>query len=189
MIAAGGRHGGGRHGRRTAAPLIVLALAAAALAGCEVADDVGLPASDSSPSARPSAARPPLPAEDPQLAARQARNQAEVARILGDPPGPVPMGGAGGIGRSGFRASLTVPGKGSYAVTAACAGTPSALLAISQNGGRNGGHLELSVECGRLVEGTVDLESGSVTVQIFSNTTDPGLGAAAGFRIESRPPS
>jgi hypothetical protein len=184
MIAAGGRQR-----RRAAAPLLVLALAAAALSGCEVGDDVGIPAPDSSPSVRPSSARPPLPDHDPEVAARQARNQAEVERILGDPPGALLMGGGGGIGGSGFRSSGTALGKGTYAVTVACAGTPNALLAISQDGGRDGGRLELSVECGRVVEAAVDLETGSATVQIIRNTTDPGLGAVAGFRIESRPPS
>jgi hypothetical protein len=178
---------GGRQGCRAVAPLLALALAAAALSGCEVADDVGLPASDASSSARPGATRPPLPANDSEVAARQARNQAEVERILGDPPGALLMGGGGGIGGSGFRASGTALGKGTYAVTVACVGTPNALLAISQNGLRDGGHLELSVECGRVVEAAVDLETGSATVQIIRNTMDPGLGAVAGFRIASRP--
>ncbi|MCX6499049.1 MAG: hypothetical protein NTU93_09630 [Arthrobacter sp.] len=184
IAAAGGQRS------RAAAPRIALALAlaVAALSGCEVADDVGLPAAGTSPSARPSAARPPLPASDPELAASVARNLAEVERILGDPAGAVLMGGGGGIGRSGFRSSSTSLGKGTYAVTVACSGTPSAFLIISQDSRRDGGHLELSLECGRVVEAAVDLESGLATVQIISNTMDPGLGGVAGFRIERRPP-
>jgi len=177
---------GGRQWDRAAAPLIVLAfLAVTALAGCEVADDVGHPASETPPSARSSAPGPPLPTQDPELAARAVRNQAAVERILGTPPSAIVMGASAGFG---FRGSFRGLAEGTYDVTAACTGTPSALLTISQDGRRDGGGWELNVPCGRTVEASVALKSGPATVQIVKNSTDLGFGAAVGFRVARHPP-
>lgn len=177
---------GGRQTARAAAPLIGLAfLSVTALAGCEVADDVGHPASESPSSARSAAPAPPLPTQDPELAAKAVRNQAAVERILGAPPAAMVMGASAGFG---FRGSFKGLAEGTYDVTAACTGTPSALLTISQDGRRDGGRRELNVPCGRAVEASVALKSGPATVQIVKNSTDPGLGAAVGFRVVRRPP-
>ncbi len=95
------------------------------------------------------------------------------------------MGASAGFG---FRGSFKGLAEGTYYVTAACTGTPSALLTISQDGRRDGGRLELNVPCGRAVEASVALKSGPATVQIVKNSTDPGLGAAVGFRVIREPP-
>lgn len=181
MVAAGGRHK-----VRAVTPMVVLALAASlGLAGCEVADDVGVPGTDIRPSTRATAPQP-QPTQDPKIAAKAKRNQSEVDRILGAQPADLMMGASGGIG---FRSSIRHVDSGKYFATVACAGTPNALLTISQNGLRDGGTLDLNVECGKAVQSAVELKSGPVTVQVVRNSTDPGLGAAVGFRLTNRPPS
>lgn len=178
---------GGRQTARAAAPLIVFAfLAVTALAGCEVVDDVGHPASETASSARSTVPGPTLPTQDPELAAKAVRNQSAVERILGTPPAAMVMGASAGFG---FRGSFKGLAEGTYDVTAACIGTPSALLEISQDGRRDGGKLELNVPCGRAVEVSVALKSGPAAVQIVKNSTDPGLGAAVGFRVVRQPPA
>lgn len=176
---------GGRQGVRVWAPTFALALCAAvALAGCEVADDVGLPATDAGPSVRSAAPRPPLPTQDPELAAEAAKNLTEVQRLLGAPPKTELMSALGGIG---FRQTAPGAAKGPYTVKVACAGTPNVLLTVSQPDRRDGARLQLNVTCGRSVQKAVKLESGPITVQIEPSSTGSDPGAAVGFRLERRP--
>ena len=176
---------GGRQTTRAAAPLIVLAfLAVTALAGCEVADDVGHPATDAGPSVRSSAPGPPLPTQDPELAAEAAKNITEVQRLLGAPPKNELMSALSGIG---FRQTTPGTAKGPYTVSVACAGAPNALLTISQDDRRDRARLQLTVKCGRTVHAAVELKSGPTTVQIDPNSTGPDPGAAVGFRLVRHP--
>lgn len=179
---------GGPRGTLRAVLTLVLAVAASGLAGCEYADDVGMDAAAASPPARTSPPRVPLPAQDPELAAIEARNMAELDRILGTVPAGEVMRGAGGIGGSGFRTTLRAVEKGTYAVSAACVGSATALLLISQDVRGGGPGLELSLDCGTRVEAALELEAGRVQVQLVRNTTDPATGAVAGFRISPAVP-
>ncbi|MET4094040.1 hypothetical protein [Arthrobacter sp. UYCu712] len=173
----------GLRGTRRAALALALAVGAPGLAGCEYADDVGLDAAAASPTARTSPPRAPLPTQEPELVATEARNMAELDRILGTGPEDVLMRGAGGIGGSGFRNSLRSAEKGTHAVSVACVGTPNALLFVSQDTRPGGGSLQLSLDCGALVETALELEAGRVWVQLVRNSSEPGTGAVAGFRI------
>src|SRR2546425_1315899 len=81
-------------------PRVLLAglLLAAGLAGCEYEDDVDpSPSSVADQSARSAPARAPLPARDPELVATEARNTAELDRVLGAPPEGFLIGGSAGI--------------------------------------------------------------------------------------------
>lgn len=176
---------GGRQGLRVGAQTFALALCAAVgLAGCEVADDVGLPAAGAGPTVRSAAPGPPLPTQDAELAAEAAKNTTEVQRLLGAPPKTELMSALGGIG---FRQTAPGAAKGPYTVKVACVGTPNVLLTVSQPGRRGGTRLQLNIRCGRSVQKAVKLESGPTTVQIEPGSTRPGPGAAVGFRLERRP--
>ncbi|NUU30695.1 hypothetical protein [Arthrobacter sp. C9C5] len=179
MVAAGGKQR-----VRACAPLIALAfLAVVGLAGCEVADDVGLPAADAGPSVR-SAAPLPFPTQDVANAAEAAKNTTEVQRLLGPRPKNELTSALSGIG---FRQTMHGTAKGLYGVTVACAGTPTALLTVTQVDRRDGTRLTLNVPCGRTVQATVKLESGPTTVQIDPLSAEPAPGAAVAIRLERLP--
>lgn len=178
MIAAGGKQRA-----RAWAPLFALVLAAG-LAGCEVADDVGVPGPDAAPSARSAAPRPPVPTQDAELAAQTAKSMTEVQRLLGGPSKNELMSAFTGVG---FRQTTPRTAGGPYTVRIACAGTPSVRLTVTQPDRRDGTRLTRSVTCGRPVEAVVKLGSGPTTVQIAPNTTEPDPAAAVGFRLERRP--
>jgi len=175
---------GGKQKVRAWATLITLVLAMTALAGCEVADDVGVPGPDAGPSVRSAAPRPPLPTQDAAVVAEMSKNMTKVQRLLGAPPKSELMSALGG---TGFRQTRPSMAKGAYLLKVACVGTPSVLLTVSQPDRRNGTRLELPVTCGRGVQAAVKLESGPTTVQLSPNTTDPDPGAAAGYRLERSP--
>lgn len=177
MSGSGGIHW--RHG----GALLAAVLAVSGLVGCEYADDVGLSSSPDSPSARSFPSRPPLPTQDPQLAIVEARNMADLDRILGAPAEELLIGGAGGLGGSGFRTSIRTADKGIYTVTVACVGAPDAHLSISQDIRRGGPGLELDLDCGTLTEAMVDLEAGAVWAQLTRRSMNPGTGGVAGIRV------
>ncbi|WP_445153473.1 hypothetical protein ACTWLI_08430 [Arthrobacter sp. Hor0625] len=176
---------GGKQKVRAWATLIALVFAAA-LAGCEVADDVGNPGPDAAPPVRSPAPRPtlPPPTQDEAIAAEVAKNTTEVQRLLGPRPKNELMSSLTGIG---FRQTKQGTAKGVYAVRIACAGTPTALLAVTQPDRRDGTRLTLKVPCGRTVQASVKLESGPTTVQIDPLSTKPAPGAAVAIRLERLP--
>ncbi|WP_157356909.1 hypothetical protein [Arthrobacter sp. U41] len=126
---------GGTHRTARTALLLAVAAAAAALAGCEYADDVGSSPAASGPPARSYPARAPLPTRDPDLVAAETRNLLELGAVLDDSAGGQLFGGSGGIGDTssgGFRFSGVVTRAGQYKVTAACVGAPDAHLSVIQ---------------------------------------------------------
>lgn len=181
MSATGGTHWTGR-------AAVVLALAAAGLAGCEYADDVGLSPAASSPPSRSYPAKAPLPARDPELVAAETRNLLELGAMLGSPEGLL-IGGSGGIGDTssgGFMTSGVVTRAGQYTVTAACIGAPDTHLSVTQGARQGGTLLELSLDCGSTGEARVDLVPGSVSAHVVrygDGVPGPGTVAVAGIRI------
>ena len=184
MSATGGQHWTGR-----TALLLAVAAVAAALAGCEYADDVGLPPAAAGPSAQSYPARAPLPTRDPEHVAAETRNLLELGDVLGTAPDGLLVGGSGGIGAAssqGLSVSGTVTETGPYTVTAACIGAPDAHLSVTQGNRQGGTLLELSLDCGGVAEAMVDLLPGTVSAHLArydGGVPGPGNGAVAGIRI------
>jgi hypothetical protein len=170
---------GGRLWIRGAALVLAVAGTAAGLSGCEY-EDVG---ADPTP-ARTGTSRPappsPLPAGT-ELAGAERRNLDRLGSLLGARPDNIVLEGAGGLGGAGFRKSVKALEKGTYTVTAACVGAPTANISISQDGLRDGGRLELTLDCGKATTVLVDIAAGPVQAQGFSPATGPGTGEVAGF--------
>jgi hypothetical protein len=162
---------------RGVALLLAAAGAAAVLSGCEYADDV----STAAPAVSSRPAPPPLPPVDPGLAEAEARNLDELTAVLGARPDALVLGGAGGIGGSGFGHSVAAVPEGTYTLTGACIGAPHAYLTLSQDGLRGGGSAEMSLTCGAPAATQVDLSAGPVQVHGFRYSTDPAAGEVAGF--------
>lgn len=171
--------GGRRTWFRGTALLLAGACAVTGLSGCEYADDGADTTSAPSRTSRP-APPSPVPAA-PGLANAENRNFKDLAPLLGAEPGSVVLEGTGGLGGSGFRKSVRALAKGRYTITAACVGAPTAYLSVSQDGLRDGGKLELNLDCGKATKAQVDIEAGPVQVQGFYPTAGPGTGAVAGF--------
>jgi hypothetical protein len=159
--------------------LLVLASSGVALCSCEYMNEEAAPATAHPGTSRP--APPPLPKADPDLAAVRARNQAQLEIRLGPRPDGVVLGGSGGLGGDGYRASVIGIPKGSYKVTAACLGVLKASLTISQPDRRGGTGHELALDCGKAKSVNLDLDVGPVSAHAFRMTTEPGSAAVAGF--------
>jgi hypothetical protein len=193
-------HGGNRWSRAIAL-LLVLASSGIALSACEYQDDSPAPAVPSavvSPSASPPVpkaspalidtpavisppAHPPVPKEDPILARVRARNQVQLEKRLGLAPDGLVLGGSGGLGDGGLRASATEIPKGSYTITAECVGMHKASLTISQPDQRGGTTREAALDCGTTERVKLGLGAGPVSVRITPMATDPDHTAMAGF--------
>ena len=170
--------GGGRHWMRGMALLLAVAGAAAGLAGCEYPDDVS--EATAAPTRTGRAALPPPPA-GPGVASAEARNLETLGTVLGARPEGIVLEGASGLGGAGLRKSVKALAKGTYAVTAACIGAPTGYISISQDGIRDGGKLELNIDCGKATTAQVDLAAGPVQAHAIRPRTGAGAGEVAGF--------
>lgn len=170
--------GQGRQWMRRAALLLAVAGTAAGLAGCEYPDDVTEPTAAPTRAGRPARSAPP-PA-DPGVANAEQRNLDDLGAVLGARPGGIVLEAFGGIGGAGLRKSVSALSEGTYTVTAACVGAPTSIL-ISQDGLRDGGNLELTLDCGKATRAQVDLAAGPVQARAHRLTTGPGAGEVAGF--------
>jgi hypothetical protein len=159
--------------RRRAAVLVAAALIAAAVAGCEYANDVG--PDPSRPAGRPEnplGATPlPIASADPALVAELDRNMAAVELMLADVPEGA-GGAAGGIsGHSssggGLSFSVVLTQAGTYTVTVVCVGAVEAQLLVTSRGSAGGSH-RIDFPCGEPVERQVELGTGPVTAHIVS---------------------
>jgi hypothetical protein len=160
---------------------LILASCAGALSACAYTDDEV----DASPAtSRP--APPPPPTADPTLAEKQASNQVQLDRILGPRPSDLVLGGSGGLGGDGHRASSPGIPHGRYKVTSACVGITDAALLIAQPNNRGGSTHELALKCGTTSTMTVNLEAGQVLTHLVPMTTEP-VGAVAGFWMVPAP--
>lgn len=171
--------GRGRHWMRGVALLLAVAGAATALAGCEYSDDVGDPTA--APARTRRAAPPPPSPAGPELAMAESRNLHDLGAVLGARPDGIVLEGAGGLGGAGVRKSVKALPKGTYTVTAACVGAPTGDISITQDGLRDGGKLELALDCGKATQAQVDLAAGPVYAQAYRRTTGPGAGEVVGF--------
>jgi hypothetical protein len=163
---------------RAAALLLAVAGTAAGLAGCEYPDDVTDPTAAPTRTGRPARSLPPA---DPGVATAEKRNLDDLGAVLGARPGGIVLEGVGGIGGAGLRKSVKALAKGTYTVTAACIGAPTGYISISQDGLRDGGKLELTLDCGKATQAQVELAAGPVQAQADRRMTGPGAGEVAGF--------
>ena len=154
--------GGRRPWFRAAGLLLAGACAVTGLSGCEYTDDGADPTSALSTTSRP-APPSPLPA-GPDLANAEDRNFKDLGPLLGAGPENVVLEGVGGLGGVGFRKSVRALAKGRYTITAACVGAPAAYFSISQEGLRDGGKLELNLDCGKATKAQADIAAGPVQV-------------------------
>ncbi|MET4137280.1 hypothetical protein [Pseudarthrobacter sp. PvP090] len=182
---------GGTHWTVRAALLLAAGAVAAALAGCEVADDVGLSPSGAAASARSFPDPQPSPARDPELVAAETRNLLELETVLDGSPEGLWFGGSGGLGDTssgGLSASGIVTQAGQYKVTAACVGAPDAHLSVIQGARQGGTLLERNFDCGDVAEALVDLVPGTVSAHLIRYGGSRGTGAVAGVRISVSEP-
>jgi hypothetical protein len=176
---------GGRHWIRGAALLLAVVCSGSVISGCEYTDDFADTTAAPTRSSRPAPPRPPT--ADPDLAKDEATNMDDLDVLLGPPPGGIVVAGAGGLGGSGFRKSVSAVGKGSYMVTAACIGTPKASLFLSQSDRRSETSQELALDCGSSASMKLDLEDGPVLAQGIRRTVDAGAGSVIGFWMTPAP--
>jgi hypothetical protein len=126
---------------------------------------------------------PSVPTKEPEILDVEAGNYDELHRRLATAQGPLLLaddGPADGPG-VGFRKTATVTTAGPYTVTAACVGTPSAQIFLSQDGAEP---LSLDVDCSGVLSRVVVLRKGPIGAQLTRHDpTGAWRGAVAGIRI------
>src|SRR5690349_7372907 len=136
----------GRNRVRGMALLLVLASSAGVSSACAYTDDeAGI--ATAAPASSSRSAPPPPPKADPALADEQASQQVQLERIVGPRPSDLVLGGSGGLGGGGHRASLPGIPHGRYKVTSACVGIADATLLIARPDHRGGSTHELAFKC------------------------------------------
>jgi hypothetical protein len=84
----------------------------------------------------------------------------------------------------GFQKTATVRTSGAHTVTAACVGTDSAQILLSQGPGTAAEPLSLGLDCSEVLSQVVELQAGYVGAHLIRNDpTGPWTGAVAGIRI------
>lgn len=160
--------------------------------GTSLAGGLSACAYEGEDSPQPTAARtsrpaPTIPVRDPDVLAVEARNYADLERLLSGASGPELLsdsGPADGPG-VGFRKAATVQAAGLYTVTAACVGITRAQISLSQETVGASEHQVIDVDCAATRTQTVQLQQGYVGAQLTrrSDPTAAWTGAVAGIRI------
>lgn len=153
------------------AVFLAAGLAAACLAGCEYADDVGPAPSNSAGRTAEGPATPvPLPSADPELVAEMDRNIATLEAAMVEVPTGL-GGAAGGIGgrgdgEGGLGFGTRVTETATYKVTAACIGAPRAKISVISASSDT--RLEFTTPCAELFSRDVELRPGPLTVRLVA---------------------
>lgn len=125
---------------------------------------------------------------DPGILEREARNYAELDRLLQATPDAVLLFEEGPLDGPvrGFGATAEVPAGGNYTVTAACVGASGAVVAIGQEQpGAPFQPLKLELDCAGATSRVVALRQGYVFahLELPGPGDTPWTGAVGGVRI------
>lgn len=171
---------GGTRTVRCAATFIVGVLFAGGLASCAYESDGDPRPTAAGESQRPA---PSVPTKEPEIRDVEAGNYGELHRRLAAARGSLILADAGpadGPG-VGFSKAATVMTAGPYTVTAACIGTPSTQIFLSQGGAEP---LSLDVNCSGVLSKVVVLQKGPLGAQLTRHDpTGAWRGAVAGIKI------
>jgi hypothetical protein len=120
----------------------------------------------------------PKPYSDPHVLEQEAKNYADLDRLLRTSPGTILLFEVGPLDGPvrGFGTTAKVPAAGHYSVTAACIGASSAKVAVGQEyPGAPFRPLELALDCAGALSQVIALQQGSV----FAHLVLPGPGDTA----------
>jgi hypothetical protein len=128
------------------------------------------------------------PYRDQQVLEREARNYAELDRLLRATPEPVILYDVGPLDgpRRGFGSTEKVPAVGRYTVTAACVGASGAKVAVGQeHPGAPFRPMQLALDCTRATSQVIALEQGNVFAHLLlpGPGDTPWTGAVGGVRV------
>ena len=130
----------------------------------------------------------PKPYSDPQVLEQEAKNYAELDRLLRTSTGPVLLSDAGPLDGPvrGFGKTEKVPAAGQYTVTAACVGASGAKVSVGQeHPGAPFRPVELALDCAGAASQVIALQQGYVFAHLM--LPDPGdtpwTGAVGGVRV------
>lgn len=169
----------GHGGTRTVALLLAGLLLAAGLSGCQYTD-----AGDPRPAAgttRSSPPRAPLPTKDQATVALEASNLVTARKLLGAASGAVILEDSGTVGGagSGVGKSARIEDAGSYTLTAACVGASDVHLVIAQDPRIGLAPQDQTIDCATSYSRVVQLQPGSVNVQILEMRDYSGASATS----------
>jgi hypothetical protein len=183
-----------RWGRRAFALCLLIPLSGTA-AGCayEYPEPVPTPTSGPDPVHVPTADPAPATAapkaySDPQVLEQEAKNYAELDRLLGAKTEPVLLSDVGPLDGPvrGFGKTEKVPAAGQYTVTAACVGAPGAKVFVGQEyPGATFRPAELALDCTGATSQVIALQQGYVFAHLFlpGPGDTPWTGAVGGVRV------
>ncbi len=144
------------------------------------------------PTAGPSIdSRSPQPYSDPQILEQEARNYAELYRLLRASAEPFLLFEVGPLDGPvrGFGAAAKVPAAGLYTVTAACIGASGAKVAVGQeHPGAPFRPVELALDCAGTTSQVIAVQQG----YLFAHLVLPGpgdtpwTGAVGGVRVTGK---
>ncbi len=144
---------------------------------------VRTPAASPSPGSRSS-----QPYSDPQILEQEAKNYAELYRLLRAVPGPVLLFEVGPLDGPvrGFGTTAKVPASGQYTVTAACVGASGARISVGQeHPGAPFRPVELAPDCAGTTSQVIALQEGYVFAHLIlpGPGDTPWTGAVGGVRV------
>ncbi|WP_461190276.1 hypothetical protein [Arthrobacter sp. Z4-13] len=164
-------------------------------AGCvyDYPEPVRTPTAGSEPMRTPIADAAPVtgvpePYSDPQVLEQEAKNYAELDRLLGTAPESVLLLEEGPLDGPvrGFGGFTKVPAAGQYTVTAACVGASGAKVFVGQeHPGATFRPVELALDCAGATSQVIALQQGYVFAHLFlpSPGDTPWTGAVGGVRV------
>lgn len=130
----------------------------------------------------------PKPYSDPQILEQEAKNYAELDRLLMTSPGPVLLSDVGPLDGPvrGFGKLEKVQAAGHYTVTAACVGASGAKVFVGQeHPGAPFRPMELALDCTGATSEIIALQQGYVFAHLFlpGPGDTPWTGAVGGVRV------
>jgi hypothetical protein len=130
----------------------------------------------------------PKPYNDRRILELEARNYAQLDRLLGELPEPVLLSEVGPLDGPvrGFGKTARVPAAGRYTVTAACVGASGADISVGQeHPGAPFRPLVLALDCAGSTSHVLELQQGYVFAHLTlpSPGDTPWTGAVGGVRV------
>lgn len=183
----------GRRHRLVVALCLLIPLGGTAGCAYEYPEPERTPAAGSGPADTPTADPAPAagaakPYSDPRVLAREARNYAELDRLLKPAHGPAILYDVGPLDGPlrGFGSSEQVPAAGEYTVTVACVGASGAKVAVGQeHPGAPFRPMEFALDCTGAASQDIALQQGYVFAHLLlpGPGDTPWTGAVGGVRV------